>query len=269
MSLPPYAMNVTSFPEMYERWLVEPLFRPWAEVTIERAQLRAGDRVLDIACGTGIVARLARGRLGPSAKIVGVDMSPGMLAVAQRVDPTIEWREGNASTLPTKEGEAFDVVLCQQGLQFFPDKPGAVREIRRVLAPGGRVVISCWCPIDEVPMFKSLQAVAERHVGPITDHRHSFGDPAALERLLFEGGLHDVRVERLSGPVRFTEGATFVRMNTMAVVGMSATGKSLDDTGRAKLVDAIVADSAGVLPPFADGAALTFEISTNVATARS
>lgn len=267
MSLPAYAMNVTSFPEMYEQWLVGALFRPWAEIAVDRAGLKAGDRVLDVACGTGIVARLAREHVGAGGKVVGVDVSPGMLAVAQRVAPEIEWREGNAAALPIADHETFDVVLCQQGLQFFPDKPTAVREMRRALVPGGRAVVACWRSVDEVPAFKALQTVAERHAGPITDHRYSFGDAAALERLLADGGFRDVKVERLTHTVRFTEGAVFVRMNAMALVGMSAAGKGLDDAQRAKMVDTIVADSAAVIPPFAQGAALAFEMSSNIATA--
>ncbi|MBB4575714.1 class I SAM-dependent methyltransferase [Rhizobium lentis] len=134
MTLPSYAMNRASFPEMYERWLVGPLFRPWAEMTLEELALSPGDRVLDIACGTGIAARVARERLGHAAYVVGIDISPDMLAVARTVEPAIDWREGNASALPLCDGEQFDVVVCQQGLQFFPDKPAAAAQMRGALA---------------------------------------------------------------------------------------------------------------------------------------
>src|SRR5687767_12566054 len=122
MKLPAYAMGQASFPEMYERLLVGPLFRPFAELTVERAQLRAGDRVLDVACGTGIVARLAKNRVGDGGTVVGVDLSPPMIAVARSIEPSVEWREGDACALPVRDPERFDVVMCQQGLQFFPDK---------------------------------------------------------------------------------------------------------------------------------------------------
>ena len=125
MSLPSYAMNQASFPEMYERWLVGPLFRPWAEMTLEEVRVSPDDRILDIACGTGIVARLASERLGDAGHVVGVDLSPDMLAVARALAPDVDWREGNASALPLRDGEQFDVVVCQQGLQFFPDRPAA------------------------------------------------------------------------------------------------------------------------------------------------
>ena len=118
MALPEYAMNASSFPQMYEQWLVGPLFRPYAEVLVERARLTPADRVLDVACGTGIVARLAAQRIGDNGLVVGVDISPQMLAVARTVAPEIDWREGDVSALPVADGERFDVVLCQQGLQF-------------------------------------------------------------------------------------------------------------------------------------------------------
>src|SRR5262249_53561241 len=123
MTLPSYAMNQANFAEMYERWIVGPLFRPWAQMTLEEVDLSPGDRVLDIACGMGIVARVAKERLGGAGYVVGVDLSPEMLSVARAVASDIDWRECNASALSLRDGEQFNVVVCQQGLQFFPDKP--------------------------------------------------------------------------------------------------------------------------------------------------
>src|SRR5262245_6366072 len=125
-----------SLPELYERFLVEPLFRPFAEELLDRTALAPTARLLDVACGTGIVARIAQTTIGDRGRLVGVDASPAMLAVASSVAPTIEWRQGDAARLPVQPDETFDVVTCHQGLQFFPDKPTAVREMRRVLAPG-------------------------------------------------------------------------------------------------------------------------------------
>src|SRR5262245_55652817 len=102
----------TTFTEIYERVLVGPLFRPFAEQLVARVVLNQGDSVIDVACGTGIVARVARERLGPDARIVGVDVAPAMLAVARRVDPTIDWREGNAASLSGIVGEHFTVLTC-------------------------------------------------------------------------------------------------------------------------------------------------------------
>ena len=200
MALPAYANNQQTFPAMYEQWLVGPLFRPFAEVLLDRLQPRAGERVLDVACGTGIVARLARERVGDGSAVVGVDVSPGMLDVARAVGPAVTWREGSALALPLAAGEVFDVVTCQQGLQFFPDRPAAAGEMRRALAPGGRIGVATWRSAAEVPLFAALQQVAERHLGPVADQRHGFGDGAALAALLRDAGLHDVTVETVTLP---------------------------------------------------------------------
>jgi ubiquinone/menaquinone biosynthesis C-methylase UbiE len=268
MTLPAYAMKLSSFPEMYEQYLVEPLFRPWAAGVLERVAPAAGERVLDVACGTGIVARLARERLGAGARVVGVDVSPQMLAVARGIAPDIHWRAGNAAALPVEDGEVFDVVLCHQGLQFLPDKPAVARELRRVLAPGGRLAIATWSVLEDCPLFHDLHRVAIRHLGDVYDHRHGYGDPAAMARLLTDAGFKDVRVETVSQTTRFAEAAVLVRLNAMALVGMSAGSEGLSDAERARLVTALVEESAAVLEPYADGKGLVFETSAIVGTAR-
>jgi ubiquinone/menaquinone biosynthesis C-methylase UbiE len=267
MTLPTYAMNRSSFPEMYERWLVEPLSQPWVDTLLQRAGLAAGTRVLDLACGTGIVARLAKARLGDKGRVVGVDVSPQMLAVASAIAPSVEWREGNACALPFGKGETFDAIICQQGFQFFSDKPAAAREMRRILAPGGRTVMATWRPLEEIPLFRELHRVAERHLGPVVDQRHSFGDATTLEKLLADTGFHDIKLETLTRTIQFTDASVLLRMNTMALVGMSKASAALDDAKRAQLVAAIVEDSSKALAPFTSGEGLAFEISTNVATA--
>lgn len=268
MTLPDYAMSQASFPEMYERWLVNPLFRPWAEMTLEEVGLSPGDRFLDIACGTGIVARVARERLGGAGHIVGIDVSADMLAVARAVAPGIDWREGDAGALPLREGERFDVVVCQQGLQFFRDKPKAAAQMRRALAEGGRLAVATWRSDDEIPFFRELRQVAERRLGAIADQRYGFGDAAPLERLLRDAGFRDVRSKTVSRTIRFDDGALFLRLNAMALIGMSAAGKAMDDQERKRAVDAIVSESTPVLRSYADGSGLAFELSTNLATAK-
>lgn len=268
MAVPSHAMNQATFPELYERWLVGPLFRPWAEMTLEEVGLSPGDCVLDIACGTGIVARVARERLGDAGYAVGIDISSDMLAVARTVAPGIDWREGNASTLPLSDEEQFDVVVCQQGLQFFPDKPAAAAEMHRALVKGGRLAVATWRSDDEIPFIRELRRVAERHLGPITDLRHSFGDAARLESLLRDASFHEVRSRRVSRTIRFEDGAPFLRMNTMALVGMSAAGRAMGDQERKRIVEEIVSESASLLQPYTHGSGLAFELSTNLATAK-
>jgi len=181
--------STMTFPEIYERVLVGPLFRPFAQEVIARLEPTRSDNLIDIACGTGIVARLARETLGPESRIVGVDVAPAMLAVARSVDPAIDWREGTAMSLPVKDRENFSMLTCHQGLQFFPDRATAIGEMRRVLAPGGRVAIATWRSLQDIPVALALNDVAERHVGTIVDSRHSFGNADTLKALLVDGGF--------------------------------------------------------------------------------
>jgi ubiquinone/menaquinone biosynthesis C-methylase UbiE len=261
------ATNPTSFPEMYERWLVRALFRPWAEATLDELALTSGDRVLDVACGTGVVARLAAERVGNTGAVVGVDINPQMLAVARALVPGIDWRAGSATALPLQDAEQFSVVVCQQGLQFFADRMAAAREMRRALAAGGRLAVSTWRPDEEIPLFRELRRVAEHHLGAIEDLRHSFGHTAPLESLLRDAGLRDVRVRTRSQTVRFADAAAFARLNTLALTGMSAASRDMSEESRSRLVAAIVSDSATVLRRYTDSTGLAFEISANVATA--
>lgn len=267
MNLPTYAMNEVSFPQMYERWLVRPLFQPWAEMTLDEVELSDGDRVLDVACGTGIVARVAQKRLGKGGYVVGIDTSRDMLAVAHAVAPDIEWREGNASALPLKDDERFDVVACQQGLQFFPDKPAAAAQMRRALAEGGRLAVTTWRSDDEIPFFRELRQVAEQRLGAISDRRHGFGDAAAIEALLRDAGFKEVRSKVLSRTIRFEVGAPLLRLNAMALVGMSAADKAMTDQERKELVEKVVGDSVPIQQAYTDGSTLAFEVRTNLATA--
>jgi ubiquinone/menaquinone biosynthesis C-methylase UbiE len=267
MTLPSHAMNQASFPEMYEQWLAGPLFRPWAELTLDEVALSRGHRVLDIACGTGIVARVAMERLRAAGSIVGIDISPDMLAVARAVAPDIDWRVGSAGALPLHEGEQFDVVVCQQGLQFFPDKSAAASQMRRALAQGGRLAVSTWRSDEEIPFFRELRRVAERRLGAVADQRYGFGDAAPLEALLRDAGFDDVRSRTVSRTMRFEDGAPFLRLNAMALVGMSSTSRTLDEEGRKRAVEAVVGESTPVFHSYTDGSGLAFELSTNLVTA--
>lgn len=257
----------SSFPEIYEQALVGPLFRPFAEALLDDVPLAPGARVLDIACGTGIVARLARERLRDTGTVVGIDASPAMLALARRLGPDIDWREGDACRLPLADSEAFDVVTCQQGLQFLADRPAAAREMRRALRNGGRLAVSSWRPDDESALLRELRGVAEQHLGPIADQRHSFGAAELLAALLRDAGFADVCCSVVSRIVRFADAAAFVRLNAVALVGMSPASKAMDREERARLAAVIAEQSAGVVPRYTGASGLAFELVTNMATA--
>lgn len=263
----PFAQS--NFAEVYEQSLVRPLFSPWAELLLDDVRLAAGDRMLDIACGTGIVSRRAKDRLGEEVSIVGVDLSAAMLAVARREGAGIDWREGDACALPLAEHERFDVVVCQQAIQFIPDRSAAVRQMRAALAPGGRIAVSAWRSDDELPVLRELRRVAERHVGPIVDRRHAFGDAGPLEELLRDAGFLDVRSKRVSRTIRFEDRELFPRLNARALVGMSESGRNASANDRERLVAEITRDSAEVVRSQSDEGGFAFEISANVATARA
>jgi ubiquinone/menaquinone biosynthesis C-methylase UbiE len=135
-------------PENYERYFVPAIGAPLARDLLGVAALRPGERVLDVGCGTGIVARLASEQVGSTGSVTGVDVNPGMVAVARSTTPanrSIKWREASAEDMPLPD-ESFDVVLCQLSLQFMADRLGALQEMRRVLVPGGRLILNLPAP---------------------------------------------------------------------------------------------------------------------------
>jgi ubiquinone/menaquinone biosynthesis C-methylase UbiE len=152
--------------ENYERYFLPVIGAPVAADLVDAAALRRGQRVVDVACGTGVVARLAVARVGPAGTVTGVDVTPGMLAVARSISadgPPIEWHEASADKLPLPDASA-DVVLCSLGLQFFPDRAAALREMRRVLIPGGQLAVNAPGPIP--PLFTVLHDAVGEHLGP-------------------------------------------------------------------------------------------------------
>jgi ubiquinone/menaquinone biosynthesis C-methylase UbiE len=260
------SLSSSSLPELYERFLVGPLFRVFSEELLDRVGLAEDNRILDVACGTGIVARLAQQRLGDRGRVVGVDASPAMIAIARSVAPAIDWRQGDAAQLPVNDEDTFDIVTCHQGLQFFRDRPAAIREMRRVLAPRGRLALATWRVVEEVPLVRDLQLVAERHLGPVVDQRHSMGDGNIITGLLADAGLRGIGVETITCTVRMSGGAdTFAQLNTMAIVGMSSTAKTMTEDQRAQVARAIVNDSVAALQPSLEGGDLVFDLSSNIA----
>ncbi len=248
--------------DVFERLLVPSVFDRYARDLVERARpFGASDRILDLGCGTGIVARVLRERLGGGARLVGLDLSGAMIAKARSIAPDIEWHQGDATALPFADG-SFDVVLSQQMLQFCPDRRAAAREIRRVLAPGGRLVASTWRPREHQPLFHALGQVAESHLGQSNDLRWSL-DGGELRALLVEAGFVEVRVESASLIERHAEFP--VRMSAMAA---QHDLSGLDDRERERRWAAVEADSAAVLARFADAGGVASRSVTNVAIAR-
>jgi SAM-dependent methyltransferase len=258
-----------SGPEAYERHLVPAIFAPWATVLLELARLRPGERVLDAACGTGVVARAARSRVGATGKVTGVDLNPGMLEVARAVvgeaRQSIAWREANLEALPFTDG-AFDVVLCQQGLQFCPDKAAVAAELHRVLREGGRLALSVWRDIPHVPYILAVTGALADHVSAEASQRMSapcsFASPDALRRVLSQGGFKDVQIRIDVLPMRVASLEEFLPGQFMASPIAADIG-ALDEPARVAFFD----DIRRRLLPYMDDAGLAVPLEAHSAIA--
>lgn len=190
---------------VYEEFFVPALFEPWTAPMADAAEIRPGDRVLDVACGTGVLAREAARRVDSSGRVAGIDISPAMLAVAARIAPGIEWQQGDANALPFADG-SFDAVVSQFGLMFFPNRPRALREMMRVLVPDGRMAVAVWDKLDNIPAYSILVALLQHMVGQRAADalRTPFvlGDPAKLNAVFVEAGIASVLTTH-TGMVRY------------------------------------------------------------------
>jgi ubiquinone/menaquinone biosynthesis C-methylase UbiE len=187
-------------PENYERYFVPAIGAPLANDLVAVASLRPGERVLDVACGTGVVTRLAAKKVGGAGSVAGLDMNPGMLSVARAVTPSdvaIDWYETSAEAIPLSDG-SFDVVLCQMGLQFVADKLQALKEIRRILRSGGRVVLNLPGPTPK--LFATFRDALARHIDPkcagFVNIVFSLHDAEQLRELMTGAGFHDVDITK-------------------------------------------------------------------------
>ena len=200
--------------EIYEEFFVPALFRQWAPVVVDAAGIRAGQRVLDVACGTGVLAREATVRVTASGSVAGLDRNEGMLAMARRMTPAVEWKAGRAEQLPFPDA-SFDAVVSQFGLMFFDDRVQAVREMRRVLKPAGRLAVAVWDALENSPGYAAMAALLERLFGPrIAGELHApfaLGDADALRALFSDAGLSDAKVATHAGTARFPSIEAWVR----------------------------------------------------------
>jgi len=207
-----YGKAFTGSPaQNYQRFFVPSLGGPVAEDLMAAADIQPSERVLAVACGTGVVTRMAAERAGSA---VGLDLNPGMLAVAKATTPpgmSIDWHEANAEAMPLPD-EAFDVVLCQMGLQFVPGKLAALREMRRVLASGGRAYVTV--PGPKPRLFGIMTDALARHIGPgatsFAELVFSMNDAGELRELMQGAGFRDVTVESKPKALRVPAPAEFL-----------------------------------------------------------
>lgn len=224
----------------YERLHVEALFRQWADPVLEAAAVSPGDRVLDVACGTGVLARAALERVGSTGSVTGLDIDPAMLSVAEDIEPSVTWIEGRADRLPFEDAE-FDAVASQFGLMFFPDRRGAIREMIRCTKQGGRVVVSVWDALERSAAYPTAVELLQRRAGPEAADalRAPFvlGDVDELRSLFDAAGAARVEIDTRQGTARFPSVRSMVEADLRG--WLPVMGVHLDDD----LIESILADA--------------------------
>lgn len=258
----------TSAAEAYEQCMVPAFLGAWAARAVGYAEPRAGEAVLDVACGTGTGARAAAALVGPAGSVVGVDVDPAMVEVAKRLAseaaaPT-EWHCASALQMPLPDA-AFDLCLCLQGLQFFPDRRAALAEIHRVLKPSGRLVATVWASLESVPAYDALIRALERQNIDTAAIRKgfSFGDPEAIRQAARDAGFGTIEIRTEDGH----GGCASVKAYTEMMAAGSTTARAalakLSDTGRGQLL----ADMTQMLAPYV-GAEFKWPMRARVVFAR-
>lgn len=258
--------STTSPSEIYEQFMVPAIFAQWSAALLKLAAPQAGERTLDLACGTGVVARMAAPMVQPGGEVVGIDLNGAQIATARAIDPSIDWREGDAGSLPFA-GQEFGLVVCQQGFQFFPDRAAALAEMRRAARSGGRLGISVWCEIERCPPFAAVAAALEEALGieAAASYRGGpwgFPDAEDLSREVAAAGFGDVRVVTETLPTVFDGGVD----QLVQSIGVSPVGPvvaALDPAGMAAFRESV----ARAVAPMVDGDAIRTETCSNTALA--
>jgi SAM-dependent methyltransferase len=230
--------------EKYERFVAS-WFASWADDLVTRADLQPGSTVLDLACGTGIVSRAAGPLIGPAGAIVAADLNADMLAEARHhpvADAPIQWRRADATDLPF-ETATFDAVLCQQGLQFVPDRPAAAGEIHRVLRPDGVAAVSVWRSAGHNPYISALADGLGRHVSAAARETMlapcCLGDSEELRGLFVDAGFSSVEVDAVTIEREAIDAVEAIGGN-LAALPIAEEVAAMDPLARGRLIDDIV-----------------------------
>ena len=192
--------------EIYEQFFVPALFIDWPPRVLAAADVQAGHRVLDVACGTGVLAREAKRVVGAQGSVVGVDINNDMLAVARAKSANVSWRNDAAESLPF-ENASFDRVVSQFGLMFFQDRTKAVSEMLRVVRPGGKIGVAVWASLNDTPGYAVVAEILQELFGPDVSKSievpYLLGDIDVLRALFAAAGANEITARRVVGKARF------------------------------------------------------------------
>lgn len=204
------------FIKMHEDFLVPIIFAQWAHHLTDLAEIESGHHVLDVACGTGVVARTALMEVGMRGKVTGLDHDEKMLAIARKKPSSIYWQLGDAAALPF-EDNSFDRVLCQFSLMFIENRIAAIKELLRVCKPNGKVVVSVWDTINNSRVYTALANLTRQFAGNRAAMKlvapWSLGIPGKMDNLLFSAGVLEYECHERVGIARFPSVDTFVEVH--------------------------------------------------------
>ncbi len=248
----------------YEELLVPAIFQQWTEQVLDAAEIRPGHSVLDVACGTGVLARAALGRVGRAGHVSGIDPGPGMLAAAERLAPQVEWRQATAESLPYPTG-SFDAVVSQFGLMFFTERREAVREMLRVLTPDGRLAVAVWDSLENNSAYAAEVALFDRLAGkPAGDAMRApfvLGSREDLRTLFNGAGVSSVTIATRPGRARFANIRSMIEADLRG--WLPVMGVVLDE----ERIEHILAEAETALAHYVstDGA-MVFDLSAHIVT---
>jgi SAM-dependent methyltransferase len=259
----------TTVARAYESHMVPGMFAHWAEFVVSLVAPQVGEHVLDVACGTGIGARVAARGVGSTGKVVGVDIDPGVIemarGLAQGTGTPIEWHCASALQMPFQDA-TFDLCLCLQGLQFLPDRPAGLAEIRRLLKPSGRLAASIWGPVDyNKGHYAVVQALEHQGVDASAAKRAcSFPDPEAIREAAARAGFSRIQLRTEDGVSHFKSIESFISGMTVGSPSTRHAVALLSESGR----DEFVKQVRVMLEPYVTGGELQYPMRTHVLLAQ-
>jgi ubiquinone/menaquinone biosynthesis C-methylase UbiE len=240
---------MTNPAQMYEAFLVPAVFRPWAEELVRRLEPREGIRALDAGCGTGVVTRLVAQAIGPKGAVTGLDMNPAMLEIARGIpveagSAPITWVQSAADSVALPDA-TFDLITCQQMLQFAPDRLAVLREFRRLLAPGGRVAIAAWAGAELHPLQMEVDRAIQRRTGqPALAAGFALSESEEIRTLLEAAGFRVDGIELVHKESRFRDPEGAIRNHLLAATAGIASFRQLDSEARDEVLRQIASDVA-------------------------